>query len=110
MRNRSEEITLRRSKNSKKWVGAVISLASLPIKLLIGLKGILFAVMVSVGVYFAAINFGLPAIHYAYDYQNRVGQQPYKTTCRYISPYGIHERSAVNGYCAWIVLAKGAWS
>ena len=36
MRNRSEEITLRRSKNSKKWVGAVISLASLPIKLLIG--------------------------------------------------------------------------
>jgi hypothetical protein len=71
------------------------------------LKGVIAAAAVLGGGYALSQSYGMPAVHYAYDYRGGgYGQPRYKTACRYLSPYGVHERHATGGQCPWVVLAR----
>lgn len=79
-----------------------------PLRLLASIKGLVLAGMVLGGGYVATQSFGLPAMLVSYDYQGS-GLAPSRsmTACQYFSPFGLHERGARSGSCAWIVLARG---
>lgn len=107
MTDKSEKITLRRPFVSRLKLRVPKSWMLLPMRVLSGLKGILAAATLIACAYLAIGKYGLPAVHFSYDYASATGQQRYKTNCRYLSPYGVHERPAFSGRCAWIVLVTG---
>lgn len=106
MNDKQEKITFRRPRASRLQLGVPKSLILLPLRILSGLKGILAAGALVACSYLAIGKFGLPAFHFSYDYMSAYGAQRYKTACRYISPYGVHERPASSGHCAWVVMVK----
>jgi hypothetical protein len=106
MNDQPEKITFHRPLASRLKLGVQKSLLLLPLAILSGLKGILAAAALVACAYLAIGKFGLPAFHFSYDYVSGYGAQRYKTACRYLSPYGVHERPAIGGRCAWVVLVK----
>lgn len=100
------EIRLLRHSRRRGRADGMAAKAALPLRVLTGFKGVLAGLIVVGGTYLAIANYGAPAMQYSYDYRLLFGQERFKTKCRYISPYGTHERAARGGRCAWIVLVK----
>lgn len=109
MRNRKEKITLAKRPMLRMPQGSIGAVVVSPWRRLVGIRGLVAAAIVLGGGYALSQTYGLPAVHYAYDYRGGgYGQPRYKTACRYISPYGVHERSATGGHCPWVVLTREA--
>lgn len=106
MSDKPEKITFRRPHAARLKLGVPKSLMLLPLSILTGMKGILVAAALIACAHLAIGKFGLPAFHFSYDYVRAYGAERYKTACRYLSAYGVHERPAFGGRCVWVVMIK----
>lgn len=105
MLRQSDEIILHRKSNPRLTARISGRLAKLAMRFLTGSKGVLFASAILGFGYLAVTKYGLPALHFSYDYQSGFSGERYKTWCRYISMDGMYQRAASGGRCSWIVLA-----
>lgn len=104
MRDQQDNISLYRPVGSRMRLSPLKFLVLKPVGALSAFRGVIAAVALMGCGYWAATTIGLPAFHFAYDYRQGTGADPYKTACRYFSFEGVHERSADQGRCPWVVL------
>ena len=104
MRDQQDEVSLYRPVGSRMRLSPLKSLVLKPIGALSALRGVIAAVVIMGCGYWAATTIGLPAFQVAYDYRQGTGSDRYKTACRYLSFDGVHERTADQGRCPWVVL------
>ena len=108
MSDRQDKITLQRQVGPRIQLRFPKSIVALPLGAVSALRGVLVAAAIIAVIFLVANNFGVPAFHYAYDYRGSLGQQRFKTACRYVSPFGSHQRAAQNGRCPWIIFVLDA--